>query len=85
MCVLGAGEGGYVAEFVRIVWKPLMREIMEKGIRVVTNAGGMDPVALKHAIEKVYYNILEVQIRLGRLVGTRALSRQSLLLCLETI
>jgi hypothetical protein len=34
------GEGGYVAEFVSDVWIPLMKEIMSKGIKIVTNAGG---------------------------------------------
>jgi hypothetical protein len=46
------GEGGYVAEFVSDVWKPLMKEIITKKIKIVTNAGGMNPVALKTAIEK---------------------------------
>ena len=48
----GAGQGGYVAEFVTFVWKPLMQDILGKGIKVVTNAGGLDPCALKLAIEE---------------------------------
>lgn len=48
----GAGEGGYVAEFVTFVWKPLMKDILEKNIKVVTNAGGLNPLACKAAIEK---------------------------------
>ena len=32
-------DAGYVDEFVSLVWKPLMKKIMSKGIRVVTNAG----------------------------------------------
>jgi hypothetical protein len=46
------GEGGFVAEFVSDVWKPLMRDIITKKIKIVTNAGGMNPLALKAAIEK---------------------------------
>ena len=49
----GAGAGGYIAEFVTFLWKPLMRDILDRGIRVVTNAGGLDPRALKAAIEQV--------------------------------
>lgn len=57
----GAGAGGYVAEFVTFVWKPLMRDIMEKQIKIVTNAGGLDPLALKVAIEQVdLTNIIHV-------------------------
>jgi len=49
----GSGEGGYVAEFASVVWKPLMRQIMKHKIKLVTNAGGMNPLGLKAAIEKV--------------------------------
>lgn len=45
--------GGYVAEFVTFVWKPLMQDIIRGNIRVVTNAGGLNPAALKKAIEDV--------------------------------
>jgi len=47
----GMGKGGYVAEFVRTVWKPLMNEFISRKIKIVTNAGGMNPLALKEAIE----------------------------------
>lgn len=47
-----AGEGGYVAEFVKFVWLPLMKPLMERNIKVITNAGGMNPLALKTAIEE---------------------------------
>ncbi|KAL6072575.1 Terpene utilization protein AtuA [Balamuthia mandrillaris] len=48
----GAGEGGFVNEFVETVWKPLMGPILAHNIKVVTNAGGMNPLALKKAIEQ---------------------------------
>jgi hypothetical protein len=48
----GMGGGGFVSEFVKAVWKPLAKEITSKGIRVVTNAGGMNPRGLKEAIEQ---------------------------------
>lgn len=48
----GMGEGGYVREFVDVVWKPLMKQILKKNIKIVTNAGGMNPIALKKAIEE---------------------------------
>jgi hypothetical protein len=30
-----------------------MHDIVERGIRLVTNAGGLDPLGLKQAIEEV--------------------------------
>jgi hypothetical protein len=49
----GMGEGGYVREFVTDVCKPLLKDLVAKKIRVVTNAGGMNPKACKEEIE--YY------------------------------
>ena len=36
-------------DFLKNVWKPLMKEALEKNIKIVTNAGGMNPAALKVA------------------------------------
>lgn len=44
--------GGFVGEFVQSVWKPLMKQILANKTKVVTNAGGMNPVACKAAIEQ---------------------------------
>ncbi|PRP77693.1 hypothetical protein PROFUN_00554 [Planoprotostelium fungivorum] len=61
MCILarskkkargGAGDGGFVQEFVDYVWRPLMKPLLDRNIKVITNAGGMNPKALKEAIEK---------------------------------
>ena len=49
----GMGDGGFVSEFVYSVWKPLMGKILAKNIKVIVNAGGMNPLACKKAIEKV--------------------------------
>eukprot|EP01080_Neovahlkampfia_damariscottae_P008379 gene8379-204_t len=49
----GMGEGGYISEFVTSVWKPLIKTIMKKKIKVITNAGGMNPLACKKAIEDI--------------------------------
>ncbi len=45
---------GYATDFVGAVMKPLAREIAEKRIRVVTNAGGVNPEACGRALEAVF-------------------------------
>eukprot|EP00759_Apiculatamorpha_spiralis_P038113 PhF_6_TR37558/c0_g1_i1/m.55649 len=62
MCILAKGknkptknmgEGGFVEEFATTVWAPLGQLFMEKRIKVVTNAGGLNPRGLKRLIEKL--------------------------------
>lgn len=43
-------ELGYATDFVTMVMKPLAKEIAEKKIRVVTNAGGVNPDACRDAL-----------------------------------
>lgn len=43
---------GYIGEFLTYVLQPLLPQILKKGIKVITNAGGLDPVGLKQLIEK---------------------------------
>ena len=64
----GMGEGGFVSEFVYSVWKPLMKKIVEKNIKVVVNAGGMNPRACKAAIEKISKEA-GLNVRVGCVVG----------------
>lgn len=47
------GTGGFVSEFAKSVWRPLMKDLVAKNIRVVTNAGGLDPLALKRMLEEI--------------------------------
>jgi len=42
---------GYATDFVEHVMAPLMAAIKQKGIRVVANAGGVNPLACKKALE----------------------------------
>ena len=52
------GRGGrptpsHIAEFGKDVWAPLADGLLKRGTRVVVNAGGMDPLAAKAAIEAI--------------------------------
>ena len=44
-------DDGYATDFVDHVMAPLMPEIKRRGIRVVANAGGVNPLACKKALE----------------------------------
>ena len=46
-------EFGYAADFVTMVMKPLAKEIAEKRIKIVSNAGGVNPQACRAALESV--------------------------------
>ena len=59
---------GYATDFVTLVMKPLAQEIAAKKIRVVTNAGGVNPIAARDALEAVFREAgidLKVAIVLG--------------------
>ena len=45
-------QAGYAVDFVTAVMAPLAREIAEKKIKVVTNAGGVNPLACRDAVLK---------------------------------
>lgn len=46
-------QAGYAVDFVDHVMAPLLPEIHRRGIRVVANAGGVNPLACKAALEAV--------------------------------
>lgn len=45
---------GYATDFVDMVMKPLAREIADRRIKVVTNAGGVNPQACRDALEAMF-------------------------------
>ena len=45
-------QAGYATDFVDVVMAPLAREIAEKKIKVITNAGGVNPQACRAAVLK---------------------------------
>lgn len=66
---------GYATDFVTAVMKPLALEIKAKGIRVVTNAGGINPEACRDALLAVFKELgvdLKVAVVLGDDLSARA-------------
>ena len=45
---------GFATDFVGMVAAPLAKEIAEKGVRIVTNAGGINPEACRDALQKAF-------------------------------
>lgn len=45
---------GYATDFVSLVMRPLAREIARRRVKVVTNAGGVNPSACRKALEALF-------------------------------
>ena len=43
---------GYAPDFVQVAMAPLLKEIKRRGIRVVSNAGGVNPLACVQALQE---------------------------------
>jgi hypothetical protein len=66
---------GYATDFVSAVMKPMAKDIKAKGIRVVTNAGGINPEACRDALLAVFKELgidLKVAVVLGDDLSVRA-------------
>jgi hypothetical protein len=59
---------GYATDFVHITMKALLPELQRKGIKVVANAGGVNPIACRDALAKVAAG-LGLALRIGVVLG----------------
>lgn len=66
---------GYATDFVEHVMAPLLGEIKARGIKVVANAGGVNPLACKKALEEVAAKA-GVAIQVGVVLGDDLLPRK---------
>ncbi|KEZ40898.1 Uncharacterized protein SAPIO_CDS7897 [Scedosporium apiospermum] len=77
----GKKAAGYIREFVTFVLKPLLPQILEKKIKVVTNAGGLDPVGLKELIEELAAEKgVTDQVKVAAVYGDNIISQKNELL-----
>ena len=61
-------ELGYATDFVTLVMKPLAKEIAQKRIKVIANAGGVNPAACRAALEAVFAQA-GVDLKIGVVEG----------------
>jgi hypothetical protein len=61
-------QAGYATDFVQITMRSLLPEIRARGIRVVANAGGVNPLACRDALARVAQE-LGVPLRIGVVLG----------------
>ncbi|KNC54011.1 AtuA protein [Thecamonas trahens ATCC 50062] len=58
---------GYVPDFVSSVFKPLLPDILAQGVKVLTNAGGLDPIRLKTVLDNHAASVADSLPRLPRI------------------
>ncbi|MBI3448672.1 MAG: DUF1446 domain-containing protein [Acidobacteria bacterium] len=67
-------EAGYASDFVELI-RRILPEIREKGIRVVANAGGVNPAACLKALSKVAREAGVTGMKVGSVAGDDILPR----------
>ncbi len=67
-------EAGYATDFISRVMKPLIRDIADKRIKVIANAGGVNLQACRRALEQVAAEA-GVSLKIGTVEGDNLLGR----------
>ncbi|MDB5985975.1 MAG: hypothetical protein JWR16_1028 [Nevskia sp.] len=66
---------GYATDFVEHVMAPLLMQIKQQGVKVVANAGGVNPLACKRALEAAA-SAAGVSLKVGVVLGDDLLPRK---------
>ncbi|MBI5277647.1 MAG: DUF1446 domain-containing protein [Burkholderiales bacterium] len=70
----GVGREGWSTDFVELMMRPNLAEIAAKGVKVVANAGGVDPVGCANSLRAVVAE-LGLQLKVAAVHGDDILGR----------
>lgn len=65
---------GYARDFVEVAMRSVLREVVDKGIKVLSNAGGVNPIACAEALQRLA-EAEGLELRIAVVEGDDALSR----------
>ena len=69
-------SAGYASDFVKTVMGPLLKDIKAKKIKVISNAGGVNPQACVAALQKLAHD-LDVDLKIAMVDGDNLLPKKS--------
>ncbi|MDG9670824.1 DUF1446 domain-containing protein [Hahella sp. CR1] len=67
---------GYATDFVDHVMKPLLPRLKEKGVKVISNAGGVNPQACRDALQEII-DKLGLDLKIAAVMGDNILHRRA--------
>ncbi|WLQ14228.1 acyclic terpene utilization AtuA family protein [Hahella aquimaris] len=67
---------GYATDFVDHVMKPLLPQLKEKGVKVISNAGGVNPQACRDALQEII-DKLGLDLKIAAVMGDNILHRRA--------
>jgi len=69
-------NAGYATDFVKTVMTPLLTEIKSKGIKVISNAGGVNPEACRNALQQAADNA-GIELKIAVVTGDNILPQKN--------
>lgn len=69
-------KDGYATDFVKYVMAPLLPEIKRQGVRVISNAGGVNPLACRDALQEAATSA-GIELKIAVVLGDDILMKRS--------
>ena len=69
-------KDGYATDFVKYVMAPLLPEIKRQGVRVISNAGGVNPLACRDALQEAA-TTAGIELKIAVVLGDDILMKRS--------
>jgi hypothetical protein len=66
----------FINEFLTLVLKKILPDVVKNGTKVITNAGGLDPIGCKEAIEKLLDKMNIKGVKVAAVLGDDVLSEK---------